>query len=626
MSDETTAPTHLRRWLSELRERRVLHVLAVYLVGTWLALQIADVAVLPALGVPEAGMRYLVIAASLGLPIAFALAWRYEITSDGIVPHAWRSKAAHRSAVLGTSDRWFIGALSAAILLVAGATVFKLAQMSASQPMQPVTANNSDEVPRSAVPGSLAVLPFANLSEDPQMEYLGEGLAEELLNRLATVPSLNVTARTSAFSFRGRNVTVQEIGDALGVAHVLEGSVRRSNDALRITVQLVDTANGYRIWSSTYDRKLADVFAIQDEIAETVLDSLRVMLTPLQRSVVTAHGTSDPEALDLYLRARYLYQRLDPTGMDAAIRHLHDVIERDPSFAAAYVALADAMGLLGQMRSEKENIERRRLLEKAIELDPTNADAHAVLGNDLALRLELDAARRELAQAEQLNPNGELVLRYRGQNYAVWDWPPEKAIDYMLRGQKLDPLNPWAITNLAIAYFNADRFEQARQTADRALELDPGFWVAWWTLDLTYYELGRYQEAVDAARRALELSSGYVDLYGDLVVMLAAAGNRGEAEAVYAKMEDPRQQPRWRGAYRAFALGGLGRYDDALLAIEKCVREHDGFVIEMLDHPVFVPLHDNPRFIRVVKELQQERRVERVRQRLGLGALDPKRA
>ena len=295
-------------------------------------------------------MRYLVIAASIGLVIAFLLSWRYQISSQGIVRHDMAIDGSSVPSALHPSDRWVIAALGGAALLVAGGTALKLADLAGDA--QTETKAPVDLQPAPA--GSLAVLPFANLSGDPKMDYLGDGLAEELLNRLAKVPSLRVTARTSAFSFKGRaDATVQDIGHALGVAHVLEGSVRRSDDALRITVQLVDTTNGYHVWSNTYDRTLSDLFAIQDDIAQTVLENLRVVLTPKQKTVVIAHGTSNPEVLDLYLRARQLtYERMDVAALEAAIRYLREVIERDPSFAAAYVTLAEATSIQAQMRAD----------------------------------------------------------------------------------------------------------------------------------------------------------------------------------------------------------------------------------------------------------------------------------
>ena len=231
--------------------------------------------------------------------------------------------------------------------------------------------------------------------------------------------------------------------------------------------------------------------------------------------------------------------------------------------------------------------------------------------------MDLESSRREFALAEALNPNGELVLRYLARYYGVWGWPPEKAIGYALRGQQLDPLNPWAIINLAFAYTNADQFPQALLAVDRALEVNPSFWVGWWQRDWVLFELGRYAEAVEAARRALELSGGYVDVNADLIVMLAAAGNEVEADEIFTRMEAPNQSPRWRPSSRALALAGLGRHDEALLALEEAARIRD-VNAELLYHRLFVPLHHNQRFMGIVKALGMERRVERLRQRLNL--------
>ena len=188
----------------------------------------------------------------------------------------------------------------------------------------------------------------------------------------------------------------------------------------------------------------------------------------------------------------------------------------------------------------------------------------------------------------------------------------------MLRGQQLDPLNPWAIISLAFAYFNADQFEQALLAVDRALEVNPSFWVGWWHRDWVLFELGRYAEAVEAARKALELSDGYVDVYADLIVMLAAAGHQTEADEIFRRMEAPDQRPRWRPSTRAIALAGLGRHDEALLAIEEAIRAGDGTSPSFSIIGYSFHCTTSQRFMRIVKELEQERRVERLRQRLKL--------
>ena len=275
--DRPTSPTNVRAWIGMLRERRVLRVMAVYLVGAWLALQVADVALLPAVGVPEVGMRYLVIAACLGLVIAFVLSWRYQITSQGIARHEFRIGESRVPATLNRSDRWVIAGLGGAALLVAGVTALKLADLAGDAQAETKTPVDAQPAPA----GSLAVLPFANLSDDPKMDYLGDGLAEELLNRLARVPSLRVTARTSAFSFKGRaDATVREIGrmprrrSCLGrQCAAVGGRVADHGPARRYVKWLSRLVEHLRSYSR-------DVFAIQDDIAQTVLESLRVVLTP----------------------------------------------------------------------------------------------------------------------------------------------------------------------------------------------------------------------------------------------------------------------------------------------------------------------------------------------------------
>jgi TolB-like protein/Tfp pilus assembly protein PilF len=612
-------PSAVSRLYADLRRRKVLRVLAVYLVGAWVVLQVADVAVLPAFGIPDIGIRYLVIAAIVGFCVALALSWRYQVTPRGLLRQPSGTADEGSGNPLHGSDWLVIGVLAVTALLALGGAVTKLSSMANIDAVEEVPSQAAT-VPVAAPPYSLAVMPFANLSDDPDLEYFADGLAEEILNRLSTVSSLQVTARTSAFSFKGRGATVQEIGKALGVANILEGSVRRSGDSLRMTVQLVNTGTGYRIWSATYDRKFDDVFAMQDEISQAVISKLQVALKPEEKTYLSAHGTQDPEVFDLYLRARQLYQRMDIDGLDKGIRHLDEVIARDPSFAQAYVALADALMIEGQMTRkeywEDPNSRFWKLLEKAIELDPRNADAYAIRSN-VRWTSDIDGARRDVELAEKLNPNGELVLRYIGQFYANVEWPPAKALDYMLRGQQLDPLNPWAITNVAIAYGSVGEFAKSLEECDRALELNPTFWVAWWQRDGMLIQLGRFDEAVDAARKALEYSNGYVDLNADLIVALAGAGRVAEAQALFAEMEDPARNPKWASGPRIWALAALGRHEDAMKAMEAAFDARQNVMgLPPLDDPAFVPLHNDPRFKRIVHALGQDQRVERMGQRV----------
>jgi TolB-like protein/Flp pilus assembly protein TadD len=608
VSDESKQRSTAVRWMIQLRERHVLRVLAVYVVGAWIALQVADVAVLPALGIPDVGMRYVVIAAAVGLVIACVLAWRYEITRSGIVPHAARAAESPAQAFLRRADRIVIVSMAALSLLTVAAAVAKLldlmdsaSQLSMSQPGQMAMAE----------PGSLAVLPFANLNSDPELEYFADGLTDELLNRLASVPSLRVTARTSAFSFKGRDVSAKEIGAALGVAHIVEGTVRRSQGDLRVSVQLVNTSDGYRVWSSTFDRQLSDAFAIQEEIAQNVLDSLQGYLTPKHQpsnGALSYRPPSSPEAHDLYLRARHLYTSFQLERMDKAIAYYEEAIRLDPRFAAAYIGLADA--LLWRRRvaetspTDPVNARIPVLLRKALEIDPGSGDAHALLGKELRLAHDFRGAERELQRAEALSPNGYYVVEGMMAYYMLGGgWPPERAIAYARKGRQLDPLNPWAVIHVAQAHWHAHQYGEALLELERVFEIDPNFWLAHeWRVTILL-DLERHKEALSAAQRAVELRSSS-DTLSLLAVTHLLAGNVAEGRAIIARLPAEHVRNDLR------ICMALQDHECALDALERHFAEQTDWMPEVLHYRFLLPLHGEPRFQRIVQLLGQERRVE----------------
>jgi TolB-like protein/Flp pilus assembly protein TadD len=466
---------------------------------------------------------------------------------------------------------------------------------------------------------SIAVLPFVNMSGDPENEYFSDGLSEELLDRLTVIPELHVAARTSSFHFKGNAEDVKKIGQLLGVRHVLEGSVRKQGDRIRITAQLVSTEDGYRVWSNTFDRRLVDVFAVQDEIALALADNLKLTLVEETRAALVHHSTSNPQALDLYLRARHLYQSWDLDRIDKAIGYFKEAIRLDPTYVDAYVAQADALFARSQSTLECCNPEgawaqpRRALLRRALELDPRHADAIASVGFDLMISTDFAGAERELHRAEALNPNSELVLRFLSFYYTSNGWPPEKAIEYANRLFRLDPLNPLAATDLAAAYYNTNHYAEALAATDKAIELDPNYWFAYWIREATLLDLGRPAEALEATRRTLALAHDYGDAYSDLIRAYADLGQMEQAQRIFREIDAPGRKPRWRNAFRAYALASLHEYDRATAALEDAYREHEGIVPEALGWKVFIPLHDKPRFKRLVHLLGVERRIQQTR-------------
>ena len=500
------------------------------------------------------------------------------------------------------------------LAMVAGGAV--IAVLAATLVFQPAQWNEDDQTPPVAQPErTIAVLPFANISGDADDEYFSDGLTQELLNRLANVQGLRVAARTSSFAFKNHAGSVKEVGQALGVRHILEGSVRRQEDRLRVSAQLVSTTDGYHLWSKTYERQAADVFAIQDEIARAVADTLRVQLVD-ERDGAGVYGTTSNEAYDLYLRARHLYQSFQLERMTKAIGYYEQAIRADPGFAAAYVGLADALSWRNAVEGQPHDMaiitRIRELARKALEFDPRNGDAHALLGNELMFEWNFGAAERELRLAEALNPDGEHVLGALTAYYMLFGWPPERAIEYARIGRDRDPLNPWAAIHVSQAHWHAQQYEEALRELERVFEIDPEFWLAHVWKAMALMDLGRPKEALLAARRAVELDENGETLRY-LAITHARAGELGQARALFPKMEAHGARPS-AGIHVA-----LGNTEAALAALEMELKARDRWLPEYLHYPELLPLHGQPRFQRIVRLLSQERRVEQTA-RLALAA------
>jgi TolB-like protein/Tfp pilus assembly protein PilF len=595
--NDTPAEHKAVSWWGSLRRRKVVQWGLLYVAGAWGFLQGLEY-VGDAFQWPPTVRQFALLAALVGLSVVLVIAWY----------HGDRGEQRIRRSELAII----------ALLCLLGGGIFWLYEPAEVTP----TADRAGDpaVPVVAAAKSIAVLPFVNISGNVENEYFSDGITEELLNRLTLVSELQVTARTSAFYFKGKSEDVKKIGQALRVRHVVEGSVRRQGDRVRVTAQLVSTENGYRIWADTFDRRLEDVFAIQDEIALAIVNNLKLTLMDSTRAALAHRATGSTEALDLYLRAKDHYRSYDPERLDQALADLEEAIRIDPSYVAAYVLQAEA--LLARAHATLECCSpdapwaaaRRELLRQAIELDPSNADAIAMHGFDLSLAWDLEGAARELHRAEAISPNSEFVLRCLSLYYDMGGWPPERAIDYAARQFRLDPLNPIAATQLAAAYFKSYQLERALEALDVALELNPESWLAHWIRGAALIELERYEESLQSMERALAVNSGFTDGYSHLVWAYAMAGRMDEAQRLFDRIDVPARKPPWRAAWRAIALSALGRYDEAAASLEQAYRDNDGLLHEVLTYSVFIPMHDNPRFQRLARLLKVERRVQYTRE------------
>ena len=451
----------MQGFFAELNRRNVSKVALVYIIAGWLTMQVVDV-MFPALQLPEWLTSAVAALLIIGFPFALIFAWAFELTPDGIK----REKDVDRSKSITPQTGQKLNHVALVILTIAVGflLVDKFVLESGQPPIQEPVATASDEKP------SIAVLPFVNMSDDRDNEYFSDGLSEELLNLLAKIPQLHVAGRTSSFKFKGTNEDLRVIGEALNVRHVLEGSVRKSGSRLRITAQLIDTNNGYHLWSDTYDRDLTDIFAIQDEIAGHVVEELRAHL--LGAEVRTANqGTTDADAYNDYLLGNYFLEHTSEDNLARAVEAYESAIRKDPAFARAYAALSIAQQqTIGGWASSSDGnfIEKfenmRETVDKAMALAPDDTDvlmSKTML--DLTVDWDLPAAIAVTERALEVDPNNAVALSWHGSNllFARRFEESEKAL---LKAAELDPLSLSVLRTLGDIYMTSGR---SRPTSKR---------------------------------------------------------------------------------------------------------------------------------------------------------------
>lgn len=417
---------------SELKRRQVVKIAVAYLVVAWLIIQVTDT-IAPALNLPSWTLTMTVWVCIIGFMPAMLFAWIFQMTPEGLRRDAGEGETPSDP---GVSRRLNI-VLSLLLVLSVGYIAFDYGTRGDQAEPEQAPA---DGTAQDSVYDSIAVLPFANLSSDPEQEYLSDGLAEELLNLLAQLDALQVAARTSFFSFKGKNMDVREIGAALAVDTVLEGSVRKSGNRIRVTAQLIDATNGFHLWSDTYDRDLSDIFAIQDEVSASIVGALRVHLA----GEAPAASVVDIEAYDTFLRGR---EAVRSGEREEALRRYREATEIDPAFSAAWAGRAQMVLALretdfwGDIPREEAFALASANLDRALAIDPQSAEALATRGQLLWEQYRYDEALASIAQALESNPSlasayfeQSKLLRARGDVAASWV-ALERAMD-------LDPLDP----------------------------------------------------------------------------------------------------------------------------------------------------------------------------------------
>jgi serine/threonine protein kinase/Tfp pilus assembly protein PilF len=444
---------------------------------------------------------------------------------------------------------------------------------------------------------SIAVLPFRNMSTDRENEYFSDGMTEEIINALTKIEALHVASRTSSFAFKGKDEDVRKIGAALGVRTVLEGSVRQSGRKIRITAQLINVADGYHLWSDRYDREIEDVFAVQDEIALAITETLKVRLLPKEEARLASRATENVEAYNDYLKGRYYFNRREPVE---AIREFERAIERDPRYMPAYTGLADSyciFGFYGGISTQEAFARARQAAEKARQLEPESPDVHVSLALvEHYFGWDLRREEVELRRAIELAPRSGAPYSWLGLMLSFTQRLAE-GLDLARRAAELEPLSANVQTNVAWNFFAARRFDEAVPEFQRALHIDPNAPYPLWAIALTYQRLGRHTESIQSLEKAAEITSRRQPFYLALLGgALAAAGRRSDALALLGELKQKSVREYIAPFHLSFLYVALGEVDEAIDCLERACAERNAFTWWIRESSVFDPLRSHPRF------------------------------
>ncbi len=577
----------INNFFAELKRRNVYKVAVAYAVVGWLLVQVAT-QVFPFLEIPNWVVRLVIALVVIGFPIALVIAWAFELTPEGLKLTEDVDLAA--AARQPRKHTWILVVIVGAAFSIG---LFFIGRYTGR--------NNASEVRIELPAKSIAVLPFDNLSDDKANAYFAEGVQDEILTRLAKVADLKVISRTSTQRFKSAPSDLRDIAKQLGVMNILEGSVQKANDQVRVNVQLINAMTDAHLWAEIYDRKLTDIFATESDIAKTIAETLQAKLTGSEKTAIAKTPTVNPEAYELYLKGRFFWNKRTAADLRKAIDYFNQATSKDPGYALAYAGLADSyviLSVFGAASPQDSIPQARAAAKKALKLDDTLAEAHASSGRIAGpFDFEFDRSIAEFERAIQLNPNYAMAHHWLS-------WGPltalarfDRAIAEGKRAVELDPLS--LINNADLGgnvYFNARRYDEAIAQLRKTIEIDPRFYLAHYYLGQAFQLKGQRTEAITEYQKAVELDDD-PEALAYLGQAYARAGQRDEAQKILAHLSEEAKSRYVSGYSMALMFMGLGDKEQAIDALERAYREgagNDLFTIRV--DPMLDDLRGQPRF------------------------------
>ena len=569
-----------RNFFSELKRRNVYKAAVAYGVVAWLLIQIAT-STFPVLEIPNWATKLVIAVVVIGFPIALVLAWAFELTPEGIVR---TDETVQRSRNYGR-HLWIYVVLIGAALSIG---LFFLGRYTAS------TRSAGSE----ARDKSIAVLPFVDLSQAKDQEYFCDGISEEILNALAKVGALRVVARTSSFAFKGKTADVAEIAQKLGVENVLEGSLRRDGNRIRITAQLIDARNGFHLWSETYERELKDIFAMQDEITASIVKALEVKLAV----ALPVHKEPSPESYQLNLKGRYFLNRRE---IQRAVDYFEKALAMDPKDAVAYAGLSEVYLVLA-VRGGSPPLElmpkAKEAAMHALAIDNALSEAHASLAYvTFFYDWDWPAAEREFKQAIDLKPNNADAHHWYS-HFLMARGRIEESLTESKRALELNPFDILMHIHLAWHYLSARQYDQAFDQLQKNMEMDQNYKVSW--LGLILEQKGRYAEAIAEFQKDLANSPRRSSTTrASLGHAYAVSGNREAAQKIIAEFQEESKSKYVSPFEIALIQAGLGETDQAFASLEKAYAERASELVTLTAEPRFDNLRSDPRFADLARRI-----------------------
>ena len=569
-------------FFDEVKRRKVYRVAAAYIIAAAGIIQLASAA-FPAWDLPNSALRLVIMLLLIGFPLALVLGWIFDLTPQGI--------RATPTAALGTHRRSNVIMLVAAgVIISAVAGLFLLPRVSAHK-----------------VDKSIAVLPFENASNEPNTEYLSEGISEALINSLSELQQLRVIARPTAFRYKGKDVDPRQVGRELGVTAVLTGKVRQMQDALNVQVDLVDAVTGAQIWGAGYDRNIADLVAVKQAIAQEITAKLKLKLSSEEQRRLVNRDSTNAEAYQFYLRGRYFWNKRTSDGIKQAIEHFRQSVERDPNFALGYVGLADCyIGLtFYNFAAPHETMPKAKESSiKALALDNTLAEAHTSLAHVLTnYDWNWSEAEKEFKRSIELKPDYATAHEWYAIHYLTATGRLEEAVQEMKKALELDPASLVMNTFMGATLYYAGRYDEAIDQCRRTIQMDPNFAVVHWHLGLAYEQKQALDAATEEFKKAISQSGGSPLMRAALGRAYAESQKKHEANEMLNELNELAKREYVSAYELATIYVALGNNEQAFQLLAKAYAEHSFHLVNLNVSPQFKPVRSDPRFQDLVQRL-----------------------